>query len=117
MKDIPKIYQTDPVLSDKYPGKGFNKRHKKKKQHRFAKDSFEALSRLVEETHRELENRDSPFRLCIYQDDEEIYIDVVTLDESGQISQVFKHDISHTEVENLVDQIKSGTGLILDADA
>ncbi len=46
-----------------------------------------------------------------------IFIDIVTIDDSGKTDQVFKHDISHAELENLIHQIKSGRGLILDADA
>ncbi len=45
-----------------------------------------------------------------------IFIDIVTIDDSGKTDQVFKHDISHAELENLIHQIKSGRGLILDDD-
>ncbi len=31
--------------------------------------------------------------------------------------EVFKHDISHAELDDIVQHIKSGRGLILDADA
>ncbi|MFH2058245.1 MAG: hypothetical protein ABIJ59_05030 [Pseudomonadota bacterium] len=117
MEDISKINQTELVQSDKPDKKSFDKKKQnKKKAKRNVKKHFNELSKLVEETHRELESNNSPFRLCIYQEGEDIYIDVVTIDHTGKTSQVFKHDISHAEVENLVQHIKSGTGLILDAD-
>ena len=117
MEDISKINQTELIKSDKPDKKSFDKKkQKKKKIKRNAKKYFDELSKIVDETHRELENSNSPFRLCIYQEGEDIYIDVVTIDNTGKTSQVFKHDISHVEIENLVQHIKSGTGLILDAD-
>lgn len=117
MEDIPKIFQTRPIVSDK-PGQGLydKKKEKRKKTWHGAKKHFDELTQIVEETHRELEINNSPFRLCVYQEDEDIFIDIVTIDDSGKISQVFKHDISHAELETLVHQIKSGRGLILDAD-
>jgi hypothetical protein len=45
-----------------------------------------------------------------------VFIDIVTLDDYGKISRIFKHDISHTELEDLVQHLKSGRGLLLDAD-
>ena len=74
------------------------------------------MTKIVEETHTELKDKNSPFRICVYEEGDDIFIDVVTIDDDGKISQVFKHDISHQELEVLIHQIKSGTGLILDAD-
>ena len=118
MEDIAKIYQTDPIHPDK-PGISSYKKKKQKKRKRFheAKKHFDELTKIVDETHKELELKDSPFRICVYQEGEDIFIDIVTIDESGNIDQTFKHDISHAELENLVNHIKSGRGLIFDADA
>lgn len=117
MEDISKIYQAEPILPDK-PGKKKypRKKNKKKRYYKEAKKYFDELSQIVDETHKELEDNNSPFRLCVYQEGDDIYIDVVTIDDTGKISQVFKHDISHQELEDLIHNIKSGTGLILDAD-
>ncbi len=71
----------------------------------------------MEDLHKELEYKNSPFRICIYQEDDEVFIDIVTIDDSGKTGTAFKHDISHAEFEDLVHHIKSGRGLILDADA
>ncbi len=118
MEDISKINQTESIQADKPDNKSFDKKkHKKKRSFREAKKYFDELSKIVDETHKELENSNSPFRLCIYQEGDDIYIDVVTIDDTGKVNQVFKHDISHVQMEDLVHQIKSGTGLILDADA
>lgn len=118
MADVTKIYQTEAILPDRPDIKQQDKRkNKQRKTNRAAKKHFQELSKIIEETHRELVDADSPFRLCIYQEGEDIYIDVVTLDGTGKTAHVFRHDISDFEVENLVHQIKSKTGLLLDADA
>jgi len=89
---------------------------KKRKPYHEAREYFDELAKVVDETHKELEDSNSPFRLCIYQEDDDIFIDIVAVDETGKTNQVFRHDISHDEIENLVHHIKSGTGLILNAD-
>ncbi|MBU1341711.1 MAG: hypothetical protein KKE44_22945 [Proteobacteria bacterium] len=117
MEDITKINQSDPIHPEK-PGVSSygKKKHKKKKHYQQAKKHFDELTKIVEQTHKELEDNNSPFRLCIYQEGDDIFIDIVAIDDFGNTSQVFKHDISHSELENLVHHIKSGRGLILDAD-
>jgi len=92
------------------------KKQKKKKHFQEAKKHFDELTKIVDEAHKELADKNSPFRLCIYQEGDDIFIDIVTINDSGETDQVFKHDISHAELENLVHHIKSGRGLILDAD-
>lgn len=117
MEDISKIDQIETVFPDKPNIASYDKKeHKKKKYHQEAKKHLDELTKIVDETHRELEEKDSPFRLCIYQEGEDVFIDIVTIDDSGKASQVFKHDISHAELEDLIQHIKSGRGLMLDAD-
>ncbi len=117
MEDISKINQSDAVNADKSPYGFYERKQQKKKRHwREAKNHFDELEKIVDETHKELEKNNSPFRLCVYQNGDDIFIDVVTMDESGKTSQVFKHDISHVELEELIQNIKSGRGLILDSD-
>ena len=117
MDDIPKIYQSEPVSPNRTDtGSQERKKQKKKKTGQEVKKHFDTLTRIVEDIHRELESKDSPFRLCIYQEGEDVFIDIVTIDETGKIDKTFKHDVSHAELEELVRHIKSGRGLILDTD-
>ena len=39
------------------------------------------------------------------------------MDASGNTVQVFRHDITNDELEDLIHQIKSGRGLMFDIDA
>ena len=117
MEDISKIYQGEPINPGKSNTTSFKKKkYKKRKRFQEAKKHFDELTKIVDEAHKELEENDSPFRMCVYQEGDDIFIDIVTIDDSGKTDQIFKHDISHAELENLVQQIKTGRGLILDAD-
>ena len=118
MDDISKIYQSKSILPNKPNTSSFEKKkHKKRKRFQEAKKHFNELTKIVDEAHKELEKNESPFRLCVYQENNDIFIDIVTIDESGKIDQIFKHNITHVEFENLVQHIKNGgRGLILDAD-
>ncbi len=117
MEDVTKIYQSEATLPDKHQLSSFDKKkHKKRRHHQEAKKHFQELSAIVDETHKELEDKNSPFRVCVYEEDDEIFIDIVTIDENGNTSQVYKHDISHAELDDIIQHIKSGRGLILDAD-
>ncbi len=117
MEDVTKIYQSEATLSDKHQLSSFDKKkHKKKRHFNEAKKHFEELLLIVDETHKELEEKNSPFRVCVYQENGDIFIDIITIDENGNTSQVYKHDISHAELDDIVQHIKSGRGLILDAD-
>ena len=118
MEDISKIYQTDPVVPDKPDRNAFEKKkQKRRKRHREAREHFTELNRMVHDVHQELEKNKSPFRLCVYQEDDDIFIDVVTIDDTGRTTKVFRHDISRAQVEEILHQIRSGTGLLLNADA
>ncbi|MCP4022309.1 MAG: hypothetical protein GY729_10740 [Desulfobacteraceae bacterium] len=118
MEDIPHIYKSELLHQEK---PDFNphgkKKQKKRKPSAAVKKHFKNLTAMVDEAHKELEENHSPFRLCVYQEGEDIYIDVVTIDESGKTDQVFKHNITNEELQTLMQQIKSGRGLILDANA
>ncbi len=117
MEDINKIIGKEPVHPDKQPYGIYElKKRKKRKNHKDAKKYLAELTKIVDETHQELEEKNSPFRLCVYQEGDDIFIDIVTIDETGKIEQVFKHDISHSELANLIAHIKTGRGLLLDAD-
>ncbi len=116
MENILKINPsgTIPERSRGYPGFDQHKK-KKKKPHHYVKGHLETLSQIVDEAHEALEQMNSPFRLCIYEKEGEIFIDVVTLDSQGKTVQVFRQDITYEELEDLIQQIKSGRGLVLDS--
>ncbi len=118
MEDVAKIYQSEATLPDKHQLSSYDKKkRKKRRQYHEAKKHFDELSFIVDETHKELEEKNSPFRVCLYQEGDDIFIDIVTIDENGNTSQVYKHDISHDELNDIIHHIKSGRTQTLHADA
>ena len=89
----------------------------KKQKKKIAADPrrhFSVLSRLVEDTHLSLVAKESPFRLCVYLEKEEVLVDIVTLDKTKKINRLYNRTITHSDMETLGRQIHSGMGLILD---
>nr|NJM03938.1 hypothetical protein [Desulfobacula sp.] len=87
---------------------------RKKKSAADPRKHFSVLSRLVEDTHLSLVAKESPFRLCVYREKEEILVDIVTLDKTRKINRLYNRTITHNDMETLGRQIHSGMGLILD---
>ncbi|MBU0973178.1 MAG: hypothetical protein KKC20_21220 [Proteobacteria bacterium] len=118
MADILKIIQSETIPEKHPPLQPVNKRkHKKRPQHHWVKRNIRALTKVADEAHAELQAMDSPFRLSVYQEGEDVFIDIVALDASKNIVQVFRHDITNDELEDLIHQIKSGRGLMFSIDA
>ena len=117
MTDVSKINHSEGIPEKRQPLFTFNKRKRKKRPpHHPVKRNVQALTKMAEEVHEELEAMESPFRLCIYQEGDDVFIDVVTMDAAGNPVQVFRHDITNDELEDLIHQIKSGRGLMFDID-
>lgn len=93
------------------------KKHKRRKARHFVGNNLKDLTRIADEAHELLEQRNSPFRLCVYEKDGDVFIDVVALDSNGRPRQIFRQDITHQELEELVQQIKTGRGLVFDLNA
>jgi hypothetical protein len=117
MTDVSKIIHSESILERKQSLRQFNKRKKKKRsQHHFVKRNIQTLTKIADEAHEELQAMHSPFRLRVYQEGDEVFIDVVAMDTKGNTVQVFRHDITNDELEDLIHQIKSGRGLMFDID-
>lgn len=118
MDELAKIYPSGSV-PDKSRSRDRPGQHKKKKRapRIFARSRLEELIRMAHEAHQILEEKGSPFRFCVYEKDGDIFIEVVTLDRSGNPDRTFHQDISHQELEALVRQIRTGRGLVFDASA
>ena len=115
MENISHIEPFESMLPWNLIPPDFNQKKKQKK--RFAADTgrrFSNLSQLVEDTHLNLVEKESPFRLCVYQKKEEIFMDIVTLDKAKKINQLYNRTITNSDMGNLTRQIHSGMGLILD---
>lgn len=109
---IPPILRKDGEKKDKK-----SQQHKRSKPKEEAKDHFKELSYAVEQIHKILIKSRSPFRFCVYQEGNDIMIDIVKLDEKGEIERTEKKDITHENFVTLVRSIESGEGLLFDFNA
>jgi len=118
MYDVSRINHLESIPEKRQTQKPFDKRKQKKRpQYHSVKRNIDALTKIAHEAHEELQAMNSPFRLCVYQEGEDIFIDVVAMDETGKTIQVFRQDITNDELEDLIHQIKTGRGLMFDLDA
>ncbi len=89
MNNVPKIEKSDKITTDKaYVGSDKNKKKYPKKHRDEVKTHFQALTEMVHEAHQELEAKKSPYRFCIYQESNDVFIDVVTINQSGTIDKI-----------------------------
>ena len=93
------------------------RRKKKKKRDRRredeAKDHFAELTKQMEQIHKQLQANNSPYRFCIYQEGDEVFIDLVILDERGKTKKTIKRDITHQEFSEIIKNIEKLDGIIL----
>jgi hypothetical protein len=90
------------------------RRNKEKKSVNRPAPRFQRLARLVEDTHRSLVEEKAPLRLCVYEKDEDMLMDVVALDDKSKIDKSFSHPITSDDFDTLVRRIHTRMGLILD---
>jgi len=57
----------------------------------------------------------SPYRFCVYQEDDDVFIDVVILGEDGKIKKIEKKNITDDEFSTWLNHIENGYGLLLDS--
>lgn len=79
-----------------------------------AKRHFKTLSTLVGDTHRDLLEQNSPFRLCVHKTEEDVFMDVITMNKSQKVDNSFTRLITNDDMRILVKRIHNRMGLILD---
>jgi hypothetical protein len=102
---IPNVSKVNPVLKWK---------KREKKQHDEASKHFRELARKVEQAHRILSEKNSPYRFCIYQEKGDVFIDVAIVDANSKIKEVFKRNITNDEFQSWMELIEAESGMIFD---
>ncbi len=88
--------------------------HKQKDE---AGDHFQQLSKAAELAHDTLKKDNSPYRFHVYQEGEEVFIDIVIVDNDGTIREAKKTNITHEEFTTWLNHIEQGNGLFFDITA
>jgi len=78
-----------------------------------ARDHFQEISASVAHAHRILEQRQSPYRFHVYRNGDDMFIDIVVLDEHGG-STTIRKNITDQEFTNIIKNIETLDGVIID---
>jgi hypothetical protein len=115
MDDEFKIDRVEKIPSNVGHVDAYDKRRKREKKHRDeASKHFQELTETAEKAHVVLIEKNSPYRFCIYQENEDIFIDVVIIDTDGSIKEIHKRNITHDEFISWVRHIEQESGLLID---
>jgi len=71
----------------------------------------------VEKAHEHLIKTKSPYRFCVYQEEDELFIDLVILNEKGKIGSIKKKNITNDEFTLWLKMVQTGEGLLFDEEA
>lgn len=82
-----------------------------------AAEHFNELAAAAEAAHRRLVEMDSPYRFCIYRREGEIYIDLILIDEEGEMVREVNKAITHEQFRRWLDAIEQGEGLFFEGTA
>jgi len=76
---------------------------------------FQQLSKAAELANDVLKKDKSPYRFRVYQEGEEVFIDIVIVDDDdGTIKKAKKTNITHEEFSTWLNHIEQGNGLFFD---
>ena len=119
MDDKIRIKDVSPISPETVRVDPDSKREKRRRRKRDeVKKHFKELADAAERLHDILVEHDSPYRFCVYQDKEEVLIDIVVLDEDrNEIQEVKQKNITHEEFITWADHIEKGGGLLIDSKA
>jgi hypothetical protein len=115
--DLISVVKTESAVSrnDSINPDGKRRREERKQEYREkAGDHFEELSRIAELANIDLQEGGSPFRFNVYREEEEVFVDLVILDQDGTIKEVREKNITHQEFSDLINRIGEGEGFLID---
>ena len=92
---------------------------KQRRRHAFkrSKDYFETLAKAAEASNEKLVEKNIPLRFCVYEENGQVFIDVVRLDPNGKIANTIRKNITNEDFEMWIEDISRMEGLLFDAQA
>lgn len=115
MNDELRINKINPLDQQKSPPD--SKRRKEEREHKPKDEAgrhFQSLADAAELAHDTLEKNNSPYRFYVYQEEGEVFIDIVIIGEDGKIKETKKKNITHEEFSTWLNHIEQGEGLFFD---
>jgi hypothetical protein len=81
------------------------------------KDFVRTIVKAADASNAKLMQQNLPYRFSVYSEGDEVFIDIVILDENGTIVSEKKKNISHQEFARLIEDVSQIEGLFIDSNA
>ncbi len=118
MDDEIRVNKSVPIIPQKKTLKPVKKEDQQEHKHKDeAGDHFQQLSNAAKLANDTLERDKSPYRFRVYQEGDEVFIDIVIVDETLTIKETKKTNITHEEFTTWLNHIEQGNGLFFDITA
>jgi hypothetical protein len=116
------VGEINPGFGIKGLGENRQDQRKKGKQHqeqqpKESKDYMNTIARATKVSNEKLVKLNLPYRFCVYNEGDEMFIDLVVLDAKGKIVSEKKKNISHQDFERLIEDVSQIEGLFVDKTA
>lgn len=103
-------------------GSPHSDQHRKGRQHaeqqpKNSKEFLHTVAKAAEASNEKLVRLNLPYRFCVYNEGDDILIDIVILDKSGKIVSEKKKSISPQDFERLIEDVSQIEGLFVDRTA
>ena len=118
MGDEIRVNKPVRIIPQKPPLKPGKKKEQEEHKHKDeAGDHFQQLSKAAKLANDTLKRDKSPYRFRVYQEGDEVFIDIVIVDENLAIQETKKTNITHEEFTTWLNHIEQGNGLFFDITA
>jgi hypothetical protein len=96
-----------------------DKKHERQqpRERKEAKDYFHTLKIAAEKSNDFLTKKGLPYRFHVHMENEEVFIDLVALDEQGNIIGEKRKNISYQDFARLIEDVSQIEGIIFDGTA
>ena len=78
-------------------------------------DYFQTMAKAAERSNEILIQKKLPYRFCVYQAGEEVFIELVVLDAKGKITKKIRRNITEESFAKWIEDITRSEGLFFDS--
>jgi hypothetical protein len=95
-------------------GKG---RHRQEQEQKEPRDYVRTIVRAAEASNEKLVRANLPYRFFVYTEGEEVFINLVVLDQNGKVMSEKKKNISHQDFARIIEDLSQIEGMFIDKTA
>ena len=114
VKSASKILSTMGFGEAKGKDRQADKDKERYKPRKKVKNYFSTLAKATETSNEKLEHKGMPFRFCVYEKDEKVFIDFIQLDRQGKVKTTSTKDITNEDYNMWIEDIAKIEGLVID---